>query len=382
MIHHLPAFLSPSTVDITEAGLDHSQFGRGRSGEHGRRGGNDVLIDIDPLGAAPPRGSSRQSKCTSRSRATSSNASRRSPAPSPIPGIIVGLLGSPAWETRMRREADNHRWRQRHDASLSAPSWLSQQTLQSTATRYYTPNQSRPPSRESHLPSSQSIPRVWEQTVVRPQSQSQTGTHTLPRRRPRSAQFHAERKTVTRVTSFGELGTQEVDVRIRRPHSLSAVVDQAMIARYTQAQDLSQRGDRTRPLSDARSQIDHSSRSRPSPIVEEVPSPVPSPGVNRDPQLGGPYGIRTSGTTASSVDMSLANSMSFGQLRHFPSPPESMVVSTVFVPDTTIDLDELEKGSRSSKDNQTFSNCECGSTVAPSLIHSYILNFRCPFYEL
>lgn len=390
MIHNIQDMLSPSTLDMAEGGLDtFSQSRRGRSGERGQGNIRDILIDIDPLGA-PPRGSSRQDKCPSRA----SNGSRRSPVPSPTPGIIVGLLGSPAWETRMRREMDDHQWRQRRATMLDAPSWPSQQTFQMT-TRSHTPSQSRPPSRESQV-----HPHPFSQSTTHG-SHNSSQPQTLPRRRPCSAQFHTERRTVTRVTSFGELEVQEVGARIRRPQSLSAVMDQALMANRVQTQVLSrsQRGERDRSHSDARVHLDHSVKSRPSPIVEEVPSPAPSPAANRNVQLGVPLTspngtlqtrvnntrahaaferevglgihqpdhhtvIRASGTS-SDVSMSVANSMSFGQLRHFPSPPESTVVSTIFIP--PVNFDELEKSWRVSTDSDVICKSPDGN-VFPRVV--------------
>jgi hypothetical protein len=188
------------------------------------------------------------------------------------------------------------------------------------------------------------------------------------------------------VTSLGELEVEEVNVTIRRPQSLSAVMDQAMAAMLVrpQKQGQPQRSDRVRPLSDSRVQLDHSTRSRPSPIVEEVPSPVPSVGINRNLQQrvvqstsrdgtsqtcieGTPVypnverdvglgirrvdpqdGARASGAS-SDIDLSVANSMSFGQLRQFPEPPEQAIALAVHIP--PVDFDKLEMSWRLSKES-------------------------------
>ncbi|KAL5522233.1 hypothetical protein ACEPAF_2090 [Sanghuangporus sanghuang] len=119
-----------------------------------------------------------------------------------LPGVLVGMLGSPDWETRMQRELANHQWRLRRESrNLSIKSqhrhtWHSQQSCA------YSHNSVA----RSHLPST---------------------ARNHPSYRPRR---HSSLR-IPHVSSFGEMYPDTFRDKRRRPRSLNAVVDQMSTSR-------------------------------------------------------------------------------------------------------------------------------------------------------
>ena len=104
------------------------------------------------------------------------------------PGIVVGFLGSPDWETNMVRKVADHQWRQRRAPKDAIDNWRFRHTWHSNPGSI-----SMPDNRSQRTSSLRIVP------------------HTSRREGPQMAH----------VTSFGEIHS----ARMRRQQSLSAVVE-------------------------------------------------------------------------------------------------------------------------------------------------------------
>ncbi|KAL5500912.1 hypothetical protein ACEPAH_9299 [Sanghuangporus vaninii] len=118
-----------------------------------------------------------------------------------LPGVLVGMLGSPDWETRMQRELANHQWRLRRESrNLSIKShrhtWHSRQSCT------YPHNSMA----SSHLTS-----------TSRNHLSYRPGRHSSLR--------------IPHVSSFGEMYPDTFRDKRRRPRSLNAVLDQMSTSR-------------------------------------------------------------------------------------------------------------------------------------------------------
>ncbi|KAL5480277.1 hypothetical protein ACEPAI_1547 [Sanghuangporus weigelae] len=119
-----------------------------------------------------------------------------------LPGVLVGMLGSPDWETRMQREFANHQWRLRresHNLSIRSQhrhTWHSQQSCA------YSRN---------------SVACSHFQSTAKNHSDQRPGRHSSLR--------------IPRVSSFGEMYPDTFRDKRRRPRSLNAVIDQMSTSR-------------------------------------------------------------------------------------------------------------------------------------------------------
>lgn len=263
---------------------------------------------------------------------------------SSAPGILVGCLGSPEWETNMVRTVADHQWRQRRASNVVANNWKFRHTWHSN-------------------------PASMRDTRTQRSNSLRIVPHTDRRDAPRMAH----------VSSFGEI--QSATARMRRQQSLSAVVEGLGL-------DLS--GSHASPYGSNASPVYYTANShtsalpspqyafgnRPSTIREEItanssglqmsaprilldcpsddslqsvgsllPQPVFQP---QDTQNSVIEPSMTFATMNGSVDSSVVSS--FGQLPSFPSPPLStprnphtsfvgaVVVSPVYFTDGVMDI--------------------------------------------
>ncbi|KAL5512402.1 hypothetical protein ACEPAG_3394 [Sanghuangporus baumii] len=119
-----------------------------------------------------------------------------------LPGVLVGMLGSPDWETRMQRELANHQWRLRRES-------------------HNLPNRSR----HRHTWHSQQSCAYSHNSAVCLYFQSTANNHSDYRPARHSS------LRIPHVSSFGEMYPDTFRNKRRRPRSLNAVIDQMSTSR-------------------------------------------------------------------------------------------------------------------------------------------------------
>ncbi|EJD00584.1 uncharacterized protein FOMMEDRAFT_159330 [Fomitiporia mediterranea MF3/22] len=191
-IHELPTLL----VSIHEEDDQDNIFGYPPTGE----------VDNENHGLSvqshTTRLVSKYSNVTHSSNKVTYNVRRR---PESAPGVLVGMLGSPDWETNMQRELANHHWRLRSESRSSSANrhtWHSQQPCMS----------------------------LHRATSAKRGSEAR-GAKGLPARHSSLRMPH--------VSSFEELDSDIFQNSRRRPRSFNAVVDRIRASRSRSISDRS-----------------------------------------------------------------------------------------------------------------------------------------------
>ncbi|THH08599.1 hypothetical protein EW145_g2606 [Phellinidium pouzarii] len=192
-IHQIPALLT------TMHDADELQSATSVDIHHSVRVAETLNTVMDAT-SMQSRASRTASKRTSARTSISNNPGRAQQQSDPAPGLLVGLLGSPDWETGLQRQLATHQWRQRRASRLVVENWQFRHTWH---------------SQQSALNPRHDSARLHTDGSMRNRSVAEWRSRTHSR--------GVVSSHIPHVSSFGELDLSREDRR--RPKSFNAIFE-------------------------------------------------------------------------------------------------------------------------------------------------------------